>query len=78
MREIVEFYFDLEIDTLIGSIWLFCFGCSFLNSRGAILWILYFLFIFVFNMLFYFICLFKEGVNSICIKVLVNELIMFK
>lgn len=69
---------DLEIDTLTGGIWLSCFRCSLSNSRAAIPWIPHLLPIFALNMLFHFICLPKEGANSICTRALVNESIVFK
>lgn len=78
MGEISELHSDLGIDRQTGSIWLSCSECSLSNSGAVIPWIPHLLPIFALNMLFHFICLPKEGANSICTRALVNESVIFK
>lgn len=84
MGEISELYSDLEKKK---TCWLVAYGYpaggSVANSRAMIPWIPHLLYhtscpYLHCNMLFHFICLPREGANSICTRALVNESIVLK
>lgn len=76
MGEISGLHSDLEIDTLTGAYGYPVLGA--VSQAAGLRWIPHLLPIFALNMLFHFICLSKEGANSICTRALVNESVMFK